>query len=1017
MSSSRVLLYISCIASACATPWCDNFKDASEFSFKCNTVYDPDDYIACQVVSNWGNKNLKEEHYTTAPTAPIRWMCPPDARPMPRMSVKFEIDETERGPGIIGSRRLLGTYSAEVYLNRESDVHISDIQTRDYPMKDDCAAIYKLDNGNSVVQNCWKFNDMPHLQVAFPQFKVPTTAYTSYELPDSRVPVCDLLPYRGITFTFRPCKTPDVTRADYVWIRPSYKFYPGLTGKPDHAGRCTIATDPPVTKITEYYTSNENNDQHWPRYEIKTISYKPFPNINKDFLTRTNEYGERIGFNFRASVQFPCEYKKTFFGQFTPSEIFTSYDRKFAPVNAETSKTREICSDYVSEACFKNVYAFYGMPCSWADKSKFTFSDLRDGGFMADTSAENRKTLWGHFRSYGNDFFDFDLSAFKLQVRRYHTNGISRLSPFKVQIADSDVIDIVPEDGYSCKGCVELSGSLHQGIKNDADVNVNDAVQFAKNEEIPLQCRVCLPSEAVTPGKFPIEKVYRRCVECPVHKIRDLRPGKENECDWCNETHPMRVKAALECTACQHVQYFDAKTQDGCKWYVSVSDFIVTFDFIGTPIFEVNNNPRDEYSNTGVAPLIVVKPKYYRTLNIANRWKASSNESACAYYAEEVINATARNLTNATRNARAQRLYYRQWCGHHEIVRHQNALLRRQQVAPVRTNSTVITLREAKGNCAGVGSVIVLKENAKEVMPDNRVAEFKCENQTHKVYFEIRREGQVVQCTVCPGSSYTRQCWPTYHPSMSTVDDEYFANTNSPSPGTCSICMERCRETNHFLNVSLFSCWSNGTTRMTGVDHGRLDYLQERAALHMNYWYKDAVCSTCPSLQGLTAAQPALVTRCGNKAKFEIWHPDDVMTLNDVSQPKIRECCSLKDYVNIVNSVATFIENLDAWCITKEGNAVLECESTIPDLITETQPYCPPGWFVNENCAWESDVWTPKCCSKCDVCSLGNVKTVEYRECPGDTFYDTQAFGCKVECLSGNYRDGDKCYPCETCVA
>jgi hypothetical protein len=46
MSSAHVLLYISCVAAARAVPWCDNFKRASEFSFKCKWEYDPAEYSA-----------------------------------------------------------------------------------------------------------------------------------------------------------------------------------------------------------------------------------------------------------------------------------------------------------------------------------------------------------------------------------------------------------------------------------------------------------------------------------------------------------------------------------------------------------------------------------------------------------------------------------------------------------------------------------------------------------------------------------------------------------------------------------------------------------------------------------------------------------------------------------------------------------------------------------------------------------------------------------------------------------
>jgi hypothetical protein len=253
-----------------------------------------------------------------------------------------------------------------------------------------------------------------------------------------------------------------------------------------------------------------------------------------------------------------------------------------------------------------------------------------------------------------------------------------------------------------------------------------------------------------------------------------------------------------------------------------------------------------------------------------------------------------------------------------------------------------------------------------------------------------------------------------------TVDAAYFSTeTAKPSSGTCERCLPRCAGDNQFFNVSLFSCWSNGTDRIAGDDHGRLDLVQDRASKHVNYWYKEAVCSDCPKLHGFEAdqRQPALVTRCGNKVSFETWHPEEVVWLNGVNLPKIRVCCSVKDQAATQSSVApTFDRNLDAYCITKENNAALSCADFIPDLATETQPYCPPGWYVIEACAAESAVWTPKCCSKCDECSLGKVKTREYRECPGDTFVDTQSEGCKIDCLSGNYRDGDFCYPCETCM-
>ena len=936
------------------------------------------------------------------------------------MSVTFEIDETldgSPGPGVIGSRRLLGTQSTQVYLNGESAVHINDIDTNEFPTKDDCAAEYKKNNGESVMKSCWKFKDMPHLQVAFPYFQVPTAAYTQTELPDSKVPNCEILKNNRIAFTDRPCKTPDTTDAVYVWIRPSYKFYPGLSGKPGVAGKCAIVTRPPTARIQDYYTSNDNTD-HWPKYENHAVAYKPLPNIDGSFVTYDYE-GKTFGFNFRAHMKFPCEttsYRMNTFGSgYTYDGKKVVYDQKFAPVNAETSNTQEICPDYVSEACFKNVYSFYGRPCTWADKKKFTFSSLKSEDHMSSTTADDRQVLWRRFREYGKEYFDFDFDNFKLQVRRYNGDIATRISTTKVQIGDNDVIDIAPEDGYSCGGCIDMPGG--QGVRINADV---DAANTPATQDIPLECKLCLQFESIAPGNFPNLKPYQRCQECERHKTRS--PKIQSDCVPCssmNETRPMRVfKEHKTCMSCMHVQYFDETRDEGCIYYVSVSDFI-SFGADGLPAFASTQNqpPRDEFSETGVKDkvnsLIVVRPKYYRVLNIASTWKASSNQSACAYNVDEVINSTVSNLTNATRNTEAKRLYYRQWCGHDEIIRQQNALLRKQQISPVQMNSILITLQEMKSNCTG--ALTALKENAKEVMPDNRIAEFKCENQTHKFLYEIRREGQDVSCTVCPGTSYTKKCWPTYHPSMSTVDDEYFSKVNTPSPGTCDKCVKRCDATDNFLKTSLFSCWSNGTQRISGEDHGRLDYLEKLAALHMNYWYKEADCSTCPRLDGIAVRRPALVTRCGNKVSFDIWHPAEVLYIDGVAQPTVRVCCSLVRF----NSGGIFDVNLDAWCFQTHDIAKLNCESTIPDLATETAPYCPPGWFVDETCAKDKenvDVWTPQCCLKCHACSLGLVKTPQYQDCPGDTFYDTQTFGCKAECLSGNYLDGDTCIPCETCM-
>jgi hypothetical protein len=910
---------------------------------------------------------------------------------MPRMQVKFE---------------MTGQDSSVVDLNSNSNIQISEIETKDYPTNDNCVDEYHRYNGDSRQRSCWKFRHMPHLTDVFPYFVMPTLPYQKYTMPGGEVLRCENLDEGKIVFLQRPYKNPT---SDHVWIRPSYKFYPGLSGKSDHAGKCNVVVQS-TTQITEYYTSNDNND-NWPKYEKHSITFKPLPNIDQKFVTDEE---------LKVFMTFPCVVTRVPMGMRYPVNSFEPFRQlytRFTAANAETSNTREFCPDYVSEACFKNVYAFYGRPCTWVKKQKFLFSYLRSAEYMMDTSDADRIEKWARFRSYGSQGFDFDLASFKLQVRRYQAGVATRLPTRNVEIADTDIIEIAPEDGYSCDGCIKTGATVLQGLKDDNDVAPgNKEAQY-----IPLLCRDCLQHEAVAPNTFfPSEKPYNRCEECGKHEMRNV--GTPSQCQTCssiNEIYPMRVFAQQrQCTACMHVQYFDAGDREGlgCIPYVSVSDFI-SFGADGVPIFTSNNGePRDECSETGLKEnKFVVKNKQYRNFEAGQTWKASSKPQKCEPYVQEVLNSTARNLKNATRNTEPKQLHYIQWCGHHEIHRQRNALLQKEQKTPFVVSAGLVTLQTLTRDCP-VGTV---PTKTKEVMLGNRTSEFKCINASHAFLYEIRREGQRVQCTVCPGITYTKHCWPTYHPSMSSEDDVYFGTPNTPSPGTCQDCEERCPDSNHYLNTSLFSCWSNGTARISGGEHGRLDYIGALAAQHMNYWYKPAECSECPRLDGVAARRPALVTRCGNKVSFEMWHPDDVSYKDGPAQPTIRVCCAvpLRGVQYAENSFVTFVENVDAYCITK-GIGTLECEPTIPDLATETQPYCPPGWYVSEKCVSENEnaAWTPKCCSKCEACSLGFVKTPFYEDCPGDTFYDTQTFGCKAECLSGNYLDGDTCIPCETCM-
>lgn len=1037
----QVWLQIVCIAAAYASPQCALFQmtgingdgpnDFHPFKFDCTRPADTVFISTCAVRSNWdfakrttitysnGQQSLEfiESYiYTPLPPKPMRWLCPIDARPMPEMQVVYEANSRP-------------VWTTSVTLNPGSPSgHIDNVNSDQFPMVDDCAATYQKFNKKSREETCWKFRQMPHFSRQFNDLDStvgPARSDSSYKKISQVKPVSQCVIFKNaINFQQYSCFIPKESRDLQVWIRPTYKFYPKLSNRDSYLNLCVFIIQPDaVTEyMSTYYSGAESDIPTYPRNNVENIT---FPNLEKSDFTNV--------WIFSAYIK--CTTIPIFDGGlFGNTLIRQDGSGQIQPLNIKTTRTTPTCPDFVSHACFYNAYSFYGRACSWVEKTGngMRFESLKDS--MQDMQRQStQNTLWDEFRSYGNGNFEVDLQGFKLQVS-YDKNdgGGFRSWTGSVYFENNYLIKIAPQTGYSCLGCGDLGRHpIYYGVKDTKLTETDD------NAYAPLECRVCSTNERVPIQGLigQVRKDWNKCEECEKHKIRDYRdPEVQSSCATCqtisrltateSAIYPMRVKGTLECTACKHTQYFVGSTEAGCLWLKSISDSISGFNAIsGYPLFLGANDedPRDEVLDAFAKIPRPVGFKKYRNLKVGESWLSSTEEASCECNVDKIVNYTAINMTNTTRNTQPQKLYYRQWCGHHEIIRHSDALLLKQQILPSPVIFvSYVTLQLIKRDC--VGQLTVLGGTTKQEMIEKRIAEFKCTNVSHQFLYEIRRNGQSLQCTVCPGFLYTKQCWPTYHPSMSTVDAVYFSTDAArPSPGTCSPCSPRCAGGHQFFDVSLFSCWSNGTTRIAGSDHGRLDLVQARASQHTNYWYKEAVCMDCPKLDGFEAdiRRPALVARCGNKPSFETWHPDEVVYLNseDLSVPKIRECCSVKDEAAGQSSVApTFDQNLDAYCITKENNAAISCAGTIPDLATETQPYCPPGWYVIETCAADSAVWTPKCCSKCEPCSLGKVKTREYRECPGDTFFDTQSEGCKVDCLSGNYRDGDFCYPCENCM-
>ncbi len=134
-------------------------------------------------------------------------------------------------------------------------------------------------------------------------------------------------------------------------------------------------------------------------------------------------------------------------------------------------------------------------------------------------------------------------------------------------------------------------------------------------------------------------------------------------------------------------------------------------------------------------------------------------------------------------------------------------------------------------------------------------------------HYEIHREGRTEDCTYCNGTFYTKDCGPTYIAGLET--------RVTSGPGSCEKCDQQCFNAEHFFDASEFSCWSNGTSRVSGsVQYGSVKSIGDAMSTTRNYWYKQAVCVACKKLHKPTAASvPQIVTRCGNKATFEVWYP------------------------------------------------------------------------------------------------------------------------------------------------
>jgi hypothetical protein len=458
-------------------------------------------------------------------------------------------------------------------------------------------------------------------------------------------------------------------------------------------------------------------------------------------------------------------------------------------------------------------------------------------------------------------------------------------------------------------------------------------------------------------------------------------PGDPAECRKCQEIDaltPMRRTSPLDtkCTTCQHFQYFDENTEKGCQFLRTVTDGIQVVDG-KAKLVGVDQYIRDEI-RTGIPD------RFYRDNIDANTpWNRELVPKACSptYFSPVTL---------------VKRLMFTSWCGHHEMVRHQQAWLR------LRGGMLYLPLNSDQAQTRISTSVVELCGGNLSPVQGSTTVDLTCGQHN----FSIIREGFQDTCTLCVGAKFTDKCWPTYVPGLEVYDEQYFLPSNKalkPQPGTCSDCNPRCHNTlqpDHFIDPVEYSCWWDGTGRIPGV----------LGSTATNFsWYKPAPCTKCSNVR-LTDDKAELVLACGNRVSYRRWLSDTVSGSEDDptrSIPSIQICCVEKR----ASATSTCTDTPAEF----ENFVRDSCNQVVDDTPPAFLPYCPSGWYVEPTCAKESPIWNPDCCVKCKACRGGKFKLDAYYDCPGNEYFDSQDRGCTTKCLTNQYLRNERCIKCEAC--
>jgi len=432
------------------------------------------------------------------------------------------------------------------------------------------------------------------------------------------------------------------------------------------------------------------------------------------------------------------------------------------------------------------------------------------------------------------------------------------------------------------------------------------------------------------------------------------------------------------CTTCQHFQYFRGDSDAGCIFLQTVTDNIKVV--VAGSNKQAVLSGKDYYIEDDI--LQEFDAKFWRDdIKPDSNWSTPLVPHACIPGYEIPA-------------GDVPRLKFTAWCGHREIVRHQQAWVK------VNASSLYVPLNTDLARTGKNTSVVeICGANALTPVSGNTTYDLACGSHL----FSLIRGGFQDACTLCVGAKYTQNCWPTYVDGLDLYDTVYFDNRAlTPQPGTCENCNARCHDTlqpDSYIDPVKYSCWWNGTGRIPG----RLGATATTFA-----WYKHAPCTACGNVR-LSADQALVVLRCGNRFWFRRWVPDSVTSSADnaeISIPSSRICCveALASGKLCTDTPAEF-----------ETFAQLNCKKTVDDAPPEFLPYCPVGWYVERTCAKDSPAWNPDCCVKCKACIAGLFKLDTYKVCPGNEVFDSQDRGCTTKCLTNQYTRNDQCIKCEAC--